>query len=131
MGKKAARQKDQLDGFGIHTLKPFIPQLPPFPMFYTFKGEIKEMVSFNVRIQGKPAAMVFTVAVNKPKHKPLPGTKFLVPPTNRGFIAFGSKKVKINKRAAAREGDKGFTDSEIPLPIATVKIKGSRTVRIG
>lgn len=132
MLKKAARQNDQLNGLSIQTLKLlFPPQAPPFPFPYSFKGKLKSALSFNVRIQGKSAAKVLSVADNQPKHRPLPLTKFLVPPTNKGFIAFGSKKVRINKLGAAREGDKGFTDSVIPLPIATVKVVGRRTVKIG
>ena len=132
MGKKAARQKDKLDGISILTVKLiFPPQAPPFPAPFQFRGQLQSALAFNVRVQGKNAAKVLSVAQNKPKHKPLPGTRFLVPPTNQGFVAFGSKKVRINKLGAAREGDKGFTDSQIPLPVAKVKIVGKRTVKMG
>jgi len=131
MGKPAARKNDQLVGVGMHIVKPAIPQLPPFPVPFPFNGTLKQLTSFNVRIQKKPAAMVLTQADNKPKHIPPPGTSFVPPPTNKGFVLKGSRNVRINMRPAARQGDLGLTDPTPPLPTATVKLKGRRTVRIG
>ena len=135
MGKPAARKNDQLVGVGMHIVKPAIPQLPPFPVPFPFNGTLKQLTSFNVRIQKKPAAMVLTQADNKPKHIPPPGTSFVPPPTNKGFVLKGSRNVRINMRPAARQGDAARLASARPpvyhLAHAETREQGAQPARVG
>ncbi|UCD88356.1 MAG: PAAR domain-containing protein [Desulfobacterales bacterium] len=71
-------------------------------------------------IQGRPAATVGSTATNTPAHVPQGGT-FVKPPRNQGRIVRGSATVFINRKPAARAGDKALTCNDpVDLPVGTV-----------
>jgi uncharacterized Zn-binding protein involved in type VI secretion len=84
-----------------------------------------------VRIAGKPAATVDSTADATPAHIPTPpGTAFQNPPANKATIRVGSPTVKVNGKAAARNGDTAATCNDpTDLPVGTVIAVG--TVLIG
>ena len=129
--KKAAIFGDQLVGIGIKIVKPVVPIIPPFPFPLPFNGTFNQMLTFTVRIQGKAAAVFGSVARSKRPAIPPPGTTFVIPPRNMGFLVQGSRTVSLEKRKAGREGDLGIPETDIPAPTAKVKVKGRRTVFIG
>lgn len=108
MGRPAARQGDPVNGIDTHiVLVPAPPGAPvPTPLPHPFAGRLLQAVSANVRIDGRAAATVGSVAPNQPPHVPTPpGTAFTRPPHNRGTVSSGSPTVLINGKGAARQGD--------------------------
>ena len=87
-----------------------------------------EQLSTNVRIVGRAAATVGSIAINTPPHIPI-GGMFVNPPTNRGTVVAGSSSVRINGKAAARAGDPAQTCADPPTAGGSVVAVG--TVRIG
>ena len=77
------------------------------------------------------AATVGSTATNRQPHVPTaPGTAFVKPPSNRGTIREVSRKVRINGKAAARDGDIAETCNDPgDAPIGVVVARGN--VRIG
>lgn len=137
MGKGAAKMGDSIvNQADIHIVLVPSPGGPvPTPQPFPFNGKITSNVSANVRINGRPAATVGSMANNIPPHIPTSGT-FQVPPTNLGRVIMGSMSVRINKKAAAREGDFCETCHDIPpvgpqAPLPMVQVLGLSTVRIG
>lgn len=134
MGAPAARKEDKVSGGDTHVVLVPSPGGPvPTPLSpHPFVGRITSATSPNVTIEGKAAATVGSVAVNDPKHVPLPpGTSFARPPSNRGTISAGSRTVTINGKAAARVGDKVRTCND-PVDLDTsVVVSGAGTVTIG
>ncbi len=133
MGKPAAKQGDMIQGVDTHiVLVPAPPGPPvPTPLPHVFNGMLDASLSADVKIDGKPAATVGSMASNQPPHLPTPpGTSFTVPPTNKGTILMGSTTVMINKKPAARTGDQAQTCGEPPNMSATVVVAVS-TVMIG
>jgi uncharacterized Zn-binding protein involved in type VI secretion len=131
MGQPAARQGDLITATDMHLIQPpssSSPTMQPHP----FRGSINGAVSNNVRIDGRWAATVGSTARNDPPHLPQGGT-FVNPPTNFGQIVQGSSRVFINKKQAARIGDKAMTCSDQPGPPAgTVEANGrASSVNIG
>jgi uncharacterized Zn-binding protein involved in type VI secretion len=127
MGKLAAKQGDRITGDDKHTVmlpNGATPQ-QPFP----FNGIINGKISFNVYINGQPAATVDSTAINSPPHIPTSGA-FVNPPSNQATIKMGSGTVKINGNAAARHGDLAETCSELPVPPGQVVVT-TGTVNIG
>jgi uncharacterized Zn-binding protein involved in type VI secretion len=133
MGQPAAKQGDQITAIDTHiVLVPAPPGPPvPTPLPHPFNGTLNGNLSGNVNIMGLPAAMVDSTADNIPPHIPTPpGTAFQTPPANKGTIKMGSLTVKINGKAAARNGDMAETCNDpINLPVGTVVAAG--TVLIG
>ena len=108
-----------------------VPTAQPFP----FKGDITRNVSPNVRINGRPAATLGSVANNVPPHVPSSGV-FQVPPTNLGRVMQGSRSVRINQKAAARAGDPCETCHDVPpmgpqVPAPLVVVMGLPNVMLG
>ena len=103
----------------------------PTPLPHPFTGIINGSLSSDVKIMGMPAATVDSTADNTPPHIPTPpGTAFSSPPANKGTIKMGSATVKINGKAAARNGDTANTCNDpADLPAGTVIAVG--TVSIG
>ena len=103
----------------------------PTPLPHPFYGILSGGLSGDVRIMGRPAAIVGSSADNTPPHLPTPpGTSFPRPPANRATIQLGSQTVKINGRPAARNGDIALTCNDpVDLPAGTVVAAG--TVLIG
>jgi uncharacterized Zn-binding protein involved in type VI secretion len=131
MGRQAARLGDQVAATDIHiVLVP--PLLVPTALPHPFVGMITGGLSVDVRIEGRPAAVVGSTAVNVPPHLPsAPGTSFQKPPANQATITIGSPTVRINGKAAARLGDSASTCNDpVDLPSGTV-ITGAGTVYFG
>lgn len=133
MGQPAAKQGDKVVAVDTHIVMVPAPPGPPTPtpLPHPFAGQIAGGLSSDVKIMGKPAAVVGSTADNQPSHQPTaPGNAFQKPPSNKATIKFGSTSVKINGKAAARAGDKAETCNDpTNLPIGTVVATG--TVMIG
>jgi uncharacterized Zn-binding protein involved in type VI secretion len=131
MGQPAAKQDDQIVATDTHIV--IVPGSPPTPtpLPHPFTGIINGDLSSDVKIMGKPAATVDSTADNTPAHIATPpGTSFQKPPSNKGKVQIGSATVKINGKAAARNGDKAMTCNDpADLPAGTVVAVG--TVFIG
>ena len=133
MGQPAAKQGDKIVAVDTHiVLVPSPPGSPvPTPLPHAFNGIINGNLSSDVKIMGMPAATVDSTADNTPSHTPTPpGTSFQKTPANKGTITIGSMTVKINGKAAARNGDTAKTCNDpSDLPVGTVVAVG--TVLIG
>jgi len=126
MGQPAAKQGDKIQALDTHVV--MVPPGPvPTPLPHPFAGLINGGLSANVKIMGKPAATVESTADNAPPHVPTaPGTSFQNPPANKGTIKVGSTTVKINGKAAARNGDTANTCNDpADQPIGKVIAVGS------
>ena len=98
----------------------------PATSLLPFAGIINGGLSPDVNIMGLPAATVDSTADNTPQHVPPPGTSFQHPPSNKGVIKIGSPTVRINGKAAARNGDTADTCNDpSDLPAGTVAAVGS------
>lgn len=133
MGQPAAKQGDQIVATDTHIVMVPAPPGPPVPtpLPHPFTGIISGGLSSDVKIMGMPAATVDSTADNTPPHIPTPpGTAFQNPPANKATIRVGSPTVKINGKAAARNGDTATTCNDpAELPAGTVIAVG--TVLIG
>ncbi len=130
MGQPAAKQGDQIVATDIHMVVIPVPPgtaLLPHPFIGVLNGDL----SNDVNIEGKPAAVAGSSAVNSPAHVPTPpGTSFPKPPSNKAIIQLGSASVKINGKMAARNGDPATTCNDpADMPMGTVVAVG--TVLIG
>lgn len=132
MGQPAAKQGDQIVAVDTHIVMVPSPGGPvPTPLPHPFVGLLNSGLSTDVKIMGKPAAIVGSMADNSPPHLPtVPGITFQKPPTNRATVQLGSQTVNINGKPAARSGDKALTCNDpSDLPIGTIIAAG--TVLIG
>jgi uncharacterized Zn-binding protein involved in type VI secretion len=125
MGQPAAKLGDKIVATDIHIILIPSPGGPvPTPTPLPFNGTILADVSTDVFIEGKPAATVFSTAINMPPHVPLGGL-FQMPPSNQGKILAGSTGVFINGKPAARQGDRANTCNDPgDMPIGTVVAVG-------
>ncbi|MFG3421824.1 PAAR domain-containing protein [Micromonospora sp. NPDC049460] len=125
MGVPAAKLGDKVVGTDTHIVmlpSPVGPVPTPTPMPFT--GTITTGCSTDVLIEGKPAAVVGSGAVNAPPHVPT-GGPFQVPPTNQGTVLAGSPLVLVNGKPVARHGDKVNTCNDpAPAPNGTVVATG-------
>jgi uncharacterized Zn-binding protein involved in type VI secretion len=130
MGQPAAKEGDQIMATDTHiVLIPAGPSTVPTPLPHPFTGKIDGNLSQDVKIMGKAAATVDSTATNSPSHIPQ-GGPFQSSPANKGTIKMGSGTVKINGKAAARNGDTAETCNDpSDLPVGTVMATG--TVSIG
>ena len=132
MGQPGAKQGDQVVATDTHIVMVPSPGGPvPTPLPHPFTGILSGGLSGDVKIMGMPAATVDSTADNTPPHIPTPpGTAFQSPPANQGTIKVGSPTVKINGKAAARNGDVAETCNDPSnLPVGQVIAAG--TVMIG
>jgi uncharacterized Zn-binding protein involved in type VI secretion len=132
MGQPAAKKGDQIKAVDTHiVMVPAAPSPVPTPLPHPFTGMINNGLSSDVNIMGQPAATVDSTGDNTPAHIPTPpGTTFQKPPSNKATIKMGSATVKINGKAAARNGDTAETCNDpSDLPAGTVIAVG--TVMIG
>lgn len=131
MGQPAAKQGDQVVAVDTHIVMVPSPGPVPTPLPHPFTGIIQGGLSSDVKIMGMAAATVDSTADNTPPHIPTPpGTSFQKPPSNKAKITMGSATVKINGKAAARNGDMAETCNDpSDLPAGTVIAVG--TVMIG
>ncbi|MCU0734771.1 MAG: PAAR domain-containing protein [Methylotetracoccus sp.] len=103
----------------------------PTPLPHPFAGMISGGLSTDVKIMGKPAAVVGSTADNSPPHVPTaPGVSFQKPPSNKATIQMGSVTVKINGKPAARNGDTAMTCND-PADQPIGKVIAAGTVIIG
>lgn len=127
----AARQDDPVFALDIHIV--MIPNPTgetPVPIPHPFTGKIAGGVSANVKINGKPAAMMGCEVQNSPSHIAM-GPRFQKNPTNKGKVMIGSPTVLINGKMAARQGDPVLTCNDpVDAPMGTITA-GSPTVMIG
>jgi len=130
LGKPAAKQGDKIVATDTHILLVPSPGGPvPTPTPMPFNGMITTGLSTDVFIEGKPAAVVNSGAINQPIHIPA-GGPFQKPPMNQGKILVGSTGVFINGKPAARSGDVAMTCNDpVDMPIGQVLAVG--TVFIG
>lgn len=131
MGLPAAKQGDRILATDIHIVMIPSPGGPvPTPLPHVFSGVIDDVLSDDVNIDGKPAAVVGSKASNTPSHIPQ-GGPFQTPPKDKGEIMLGSQTVFINGRQAARAGDTALTCNDpADMPVGTVLVPMS-TVMIG
>jgi len=134
VGQPAAKQGDRITATDTHVVMvPGTPNPVPTSLPHPFGGPLSDKLSPDVRVMGKPAAVVGSTADNAPPHLPTsPGTKFENTPTNKGTVQSGSGTVTINGKAAARDGDPAETCSEGPPVVpGKVVVTPSGTVNIG
>ncbi len=130
MGQPAAKQGDQVIATDTHIIMiPAVPSPVPTPLPHPFTGMLSDGLSSNVKIMGKPAATVNSIANNTPPHIPS-GGPFQKPPQNKGKIIMGSTTVKINGKMAARNGDMAMTCND-PADMPIGKVVAVGTVMIG
>ena len=129
MGQPAAKEGDQITATDTHiVLIPAGPSTVPTPLPHPFAGKIDGNLSQDVKIMGKAAATVDSTATNSPSHIPQ-GGPFQSSPANKGTIKMGSGTVKINGKAAARNGDTAETCNDpSDLPVGTVMATGSVSI---
>jgi uncharacterized Zn-binding protein involved in type VI secretion len=131
VGQPAAKKGDKVTATDTHIV--VVPGTPPTPQAlpHPFTGVLSGGLSGNVNVMGLPAATVDSTADNTPAHLPTPpGTSFQNPPSNKGTIKTGSGTVRINGKAAARNGDQAMTCNDpTDQPVGTVVAAG--TVLIG
>ena len=128
MGQPAAKEDDKIMAVDTHiVLVPSASGTVPTPLPHAFSGTINGSLSGDVNIMGKKAATVDSTAKNSPAHIPTPpGTSFQTSPANKGTIKTGSATVKINRKAAARNGDTAQTCNDpTDLPVGTVVAAGT------
>lgn len=133
MGQPAARQTDQVTGSDTHLVLVPSPTgtVPTLITGFPFSGQIGSKTWSDVKIVGRPAATVDSVAQNVPPHVPPPGTSFARSPSNRGTVSSGSSSVKIHGKAAARLGDPVRTCNDPTDKDAATITSGASSVRIG
>jgi uncharacterized Zn-binding protein involved in type VI secretion len=132
MGLAAAKKGDQVVAVDTHiVMVPAGPSLVPTPLPHPFSGKLQGNLASSVRMGGQPAAVVGSTAKNSPEHIATPpGTSFQSPPSNEGTIKVGSSSVRIEGKAAARQGDTATTCNDpADMPVGTVMATG--TVNIG
>jgi uncharacterized Zn-binding protein involved in type VI secretion len=132
MGMPGAKKGDKNVAVDTHiVLVPSATGSTPTPLPHQFNGTIKGNLSGDVNIMSMPAATVDSTADNIPPHTPTsPGVSFQTPPANKGTIKTGSSSVKINGKAAARNGDTADTCND-PADLPVGKVVASGTVNIG
>ncbi|MET9274185.1 PAAR domain-containing protein [Kribbella sp. NPDC003557] len=125
MPAPAAKLGDQVVGTDVHiVLVPSAGGPVPTPRSMPFTGRIVSGCSTDVLIEGKPAAVHGSVAVNQPPHVPAGGT-FARQPDNRGTLIALDPMVLVNGKPLARAGDKALTCNDpAPAPTATVIATG-------
>ena len=125
MAQIAAKQGDRINATDTHiVMVPSPTGEVPTPMEMPFSGVINQNVSRNVSINGQPAALQGSVAINTPPHV-APGGRFQREPSNRGEITTGSRSVIINGRPAARHGDTATTCNDpADRPVGRVEATG-------
>lgn len=130
MGQPAAKQGDEIVATDTHLVMvpgSSVPSSLPHP----FTGLLNGGLSSDVKVMGLPAATVGSTADNTPPHIPTPpGNGFQKSPANKGTIKVGSPTVKINGKAAARNGDAAETCND-PADLPVGKVVAAGTVMIG
>jgi uncharacterized Zn-binding protein involved in type VI secretion len=130
MGQPAAKKGDQIVAVDTHIIMIPAPNgAVPTPLPHPFSGIISDGLSSDVKIMGMPAATMDSTADNTPPHIPQ-GGPFQKPPSNKAKIIIGSPTVKINGKAAARNGDTAMTCND-PADMPVGKVVAVGNVMIG
>jgi uncharacterized Zn-binding protein involved in type VI secretion len=121
----AAKLGDQVIGTDIHiVMVPSSGGPVPTPRSMPFSGRIMTGCSSDVLIEGKPAAVHGSVAVNLPPHVPT-GGYFQKPPDNRGTVIAINPLVLVNGKPLAKSGDKVLSCNDPALaPTSTLVASG-------
>jgi len=131
MGQPAAKQGDQIVATDLHiVLVPSGSGTAPMSFPHPFTGILNGNLSSDVKIMGLPAAIEGSTADNTPPHVPASPGAFQKPPANKGTVQVGSTKVKINGKAAARNGDVATTCND-PSDRSAGKVVATGTVLLG
>jgi uncharacterized Zn-binding protein involved in type VI secretion len=133
VGQPAAKQGDKVEAVDTHIVLVPAPPAPPVPtpLPHRFSGTLDTNLSASVKIMGKAAATVGSVATNRPPHLPTPpGVSFQKPPANRGTIQTGSTTVTISGKSIARNGDTAITCND-PVDAPVGKVVAIGTVLVG
>ncbi|TDE92435.1 hypothetical protein EXU48_12760 [Occultella glacieicola] len=132
MGSPAANGDSTVQGVDIHIVMVPSPGGPiPTPLPHPFSGTMSSGLVSSVLIAGAPAAVVGSVAANKPAHVATPpGTSFQSPPKDQGKVSTGSRSVTIGGQGAARAGDPVETCND-PADAPVSVIVASTSVLIG
>ncbi|WP_432194826.1 PAAR domain-containing protein [Streptomyces sp. bgisy027] len=132
MGQAAAKKGDKVTATDIHVVMvPGGPSPVPTQLKHEFAGTIKDGLSADVTIMGKPAAVAGSTAENDKPHTPMsPGTSFQKPPSNTAVLEGGSTTVRINGKPAIRNGDSATTCND-PKDLAIGTVEATGTVTIG
>ena len=133
MGQPAAKEGDRVMATDTHIVMVPAPPGPPVPtpLPHPFTGVLNGELSTDVKIMGKAAATVDSTAQNQPAHiATAPGTSFQKPPTDKATIQIGSTTVRINGKAAARNGDTAMTCND-PTDLPAGSVIAAGTVSIG
>ncbi len=101
----------------------------PTPLPNPFVGTLDGDLSQDVKIEGKPAAVMGSTATNSPAHIFKSGP-FQKPPGNKATVLMGSATVLINGKPAARNGDTALTCND-PADLPAGQIVAVGTVLIG
>lgn len=126
MGQPAAKKGDRIVATDTHMV---LINGVPTPIPHPFSGILNDGLSSNVKIMGKPAATVDSIAANTPAHVPQGGS-FAKTPQDKGKVIMGSTTVKINGKMAARNGDTAMTCND-PSDLPVGKVVAAGTVMIG
>jgi uncharacterized Zn-binding protein involved in type VI secretion len=128
MRQAAAKQGDLIRGLDTHIINdPSGPKSVKLP----FTGALIGGLSPNVSIMGLPAAIEGSTARNDITPHP-PGLPYLRPPANKAQITMCTSTVRINGKAAARNGDTAITCNDpVDLPEGKVITSGTVTVMMG
>jgi hypothetical protein len=102
MPEPAAKEDDKVVATDTHLVS-------GAPVDVPFAGELDGNLSPNVFMEHKHAAMIDSTAKNVPPHAPPAGKNFDRTPANIAVVSTSSTSVFINKRLAARNGDKART----------------------
>jgi len=129
VGQPAAKQGDKIVGTDMHMIQP-PGTAPPMPVPHPFSGGIDGALSSDVKIMGKPAAVVGSTADNMPQHIPV-GGPFQTPPQNQATIQTGSGTVKLGGKPAARNLDQATTCDDIAPTAPKGAVVAAGTVLIG
>ena len=130
MGLPAAKQGDLVIGTDIHIVMIPTPGGPvPTPLPHPFAGQLDGKLSSDVMIDGKPAAVQGSTAINMPAHIPQ-GGPFQSPPKNGGEVLIGSMTVLINGKPSARHGDVAMTCND-PADVPVGQVVAASTVMVG
>jgi uncharacterized Zn-binding protein involved in type VI secretion len=121
-GRPAAKQGDQVIAIDIHMVHdgPAILAIP-----HPFAGKLSRALSPNVKIEGRPAAVLGSVATLTPPHMPIGGNPFAVQPRHQGRVVQASQSVLVNGKPLARAGDTALTCNDpVDAPVGRVVAAG-------
>lgn len=130
MGQPAAKKGDKVMASDIHIVMIPSPGGPiPTPLPHPFSGMLDDALSSDVKIEGQPAAVQGSKASNLPAHVPQ-GGPFQTPPKDKAEVMMGSATVRINGKAAARNGDPATTCND-PADLPAGQVVAVSKVMVG